>query len=119
MRLKHAGIQVKDLKKSLKFYQDLLGLKKSWKLDPDWTLLQDSAGGMLALIQKGHKRHRPHIGFLVDSKKQVDLTYKKIQKARLKSSAPEEHRDGSYGFYFKDLDGNNIEILYFPRHSKN
>ena len=114
MKLKHAGIQVKNLESSARFYRDLLGLKPAWKLDPDWTLLKDASGGMLALIQKGHKRHRPHIGFLVDSKKQVDSIHKKIGKTSLQASPPEGHRDGSYGFYFKDPDGNNVEILYFP-----
>jgi len=97
---------------------ELLGLKPAWSVDKDWTLLADSGGGLLALIQKGHRRHRPHLGFLVSSRKRVDQVYARVQKTKLKSSAPESHRDGSYGFYFTDLDGNHFEILYFPKSTK-
>ena len=115
MRLKHAGIQVRDLKKSGKLFAQLFGLKSAWSLDKDWTLLADAGGGMLALIRKGHRRHRPHLGFLVNSKRKVDELYKKVKRLKLKASPPESHRDGSVGFYFHDFDKNNFEVLYFPR----
>jgi len=118
MLLKHGGIQVRDIKKSRKLLGKLLGLKPAWSVDEDWTLLADKGGGLLALIQKGHRKHRPHLGFLVQSRRRVDQAYERVQKAKLKFSTPETHRDGSYGFYFTDLDGNHFEILYFPKKIK-
>jgi catechol 2,3-dioxygenase-like lactoylglutathione lyase family enzyme len=115
MLLKHAGVQVRNLKKSRRLFQDLLGLKAAWSLDRDWTLLADARGGILALIRKGHRRHRPHLGFLVSSRRRVDALYRKVKIFRLAAAPPEAHRDGSYGFYFKDFDGNRFEVLYFPR----
>lgn len=115
MKLKHAGIQVRDLKKSKRLLMRLLGLRSRWPVDKDWTLLQDSAGGMLALIKKGHQRHYAHIGFMVSSKKKVDVAHQKVKREGLKVSAPELHRDGAYGFYFQDYDGNPIEIICFPK----
>lgn len=115
MKLNHAGIQVKDIKKSRKLFSRLLGLKPAWATDADWTLLSDPRGGMLALIKKGHRRHHPHIGFMVPSRNNVDRYYQKARQLKLKASAPEHHRDGTYGFYFKDYDGNNIEILWAPK----
>lgn len=115
MLLKHAGVQVRDLKKSRRLFQDLLGLKPAWSLDRDWTLLTDARGGTLALIRKGHRRHRPHLGFLVPSRRRVDTLHRKVKDFRLSASPPEAHRDGSYGFYFRDFDGNRFEVIYFPR----
>ena len=118
MLLKHAGIQVRDIEKSRKLFGKLLGLKPAWSVDDDWTLLADAGGGLLALIQKGHRKHRPHLGFLVSTRKQVEQVYARVKKMKLKASPPELHRDGSFGFYFTDFDANHFEILHFPKKLK-
>jgi catechol 2,3-dioxygenase-like lactoylglutathione lyase family enzyme len=56
-----------------------------------------------------------HFGFRIRSKDRVDQLAKEM-KARgvVIDDGPRDHRDGSRSFYFRDPDGNHVQILWDP-----
>ena len=64
----------------------------------------------------GGKRpvHPAHLGLTVSSQTEIEALHRKIQNTSSTVSAPKLHRDGSYGFYFLDTEGNQLECIFIP-----
>lgn len=116
VKLTHAAVKVKNVKSSMSFFSEVLGMKAAWAGQTDWGMLKND-GTTLALIEENDLVHPPHVGLVVANKEDVDRLY-----AQLKDSAasdvelPKDHRDQSRSFYFKDPDGNQFELLWLPEH---
>lgn len=113
-RMGHVAIQVADIERSVKFYRDILGLKLSWKMEKDWTILSCGKDD-LALIRKGPDvHHPPHFGLRVGSAEEVDQAYEELKDQVKITKGLVTHRDESRSFYFEDPDGNQVEVIFDP-----
>jgi lactoylglutathione lyase len=135
--VRHTGIVVKDLKKSLHFYRDVLGLKvKTEKREKgefiDKLLSLDNVnvkivklsardGNLVELLHYGSHRSNStarcvydtgysHIAFTVDN---IDHEYKRLKKEGIRfNSAPLSFPHGKAKVaYCKDPEGNFIELV--------
>ncbi len=94
--LHHTAIQVKDIAKAVKWYQERFALEIEYQ-DESWAMLK-FANTSLALVLK--EQHPYHFAIVKD-----DLSpYGEAVK----------HRDGTSSVYIQDIDGNNVEMLKLP-----
>ncbi len=83
MKLNHLHINVPDVKKARKFYEDFLDFKLLFEHDPG-VFLQDEDGFQLALdpLENNEKVDFPswyHFGFCVESAEKVKAIYEKMK----------------------------------------
>ncbi len=119
--IRHVALRVRDLRRSTDFYTRVLGFKVEWQPDEDNVYLT-SGSDNLALHQAAAAPANPdgaigldHFGFGVAESDEVDrwagfLMEKGVELVR----KPKTHRDGSRSIYFRDPDGNIIQLLYHP-----
>ncbi len=125
-RMGHLSLRVSDLDVSEKFYTEVLGMRPVWRSEDEIAFLE-CGNDDLALIQIPKEelhdfRHRPqatqslhHFGFRVRAKEEVDRLAQEVRDRGIAiDDGPRDHRDGSRSFYFKDPDGNYIQILWDP-----
>jgi lactoylglutathione lyase len=114
-KLNHIGIYVKDLEKSLAFYEDLFGFKevKSFTSGEAKIAMIDIGGGVLELVQRPGSPTAPPVGnwsHTAIHDPNFDETINKIEKMGLatrKITIP----NGNRLCFFSDLDGHVIEIM--------
>ncbi|MBF8261249.1 MAG: glyoxalase/bleomycin resistance protein/dioxygenase [candidate division NC10 bacterium] len=125
-RMGHLSLRVSDLDASEKFYIEILGMRPVWRSEGEIAFLE-CGNDDLALIQIPKEevqafRQRAqssqslhHFGFRVRSKDGIDQLAEEM-KARgiVIDDGPRDHRDGSRSFYFRDPDGNHVQILWDP-----
>ena len=122
--LRHAAIISRDLRRSLDFYCGVLGFEAYHVTDPDWAMVSLS-GTTLSFLRvpastpvlspsKSPAFHPSHLGFTVQSPSAVDLAREKLLENGHAPAPASRHRDGSYGFYCSDPDGNQLEIIFIP-----
>lgn len=113
IKMTHAAVRVSSIKSSMDFFVKL-GFKPAWAGQEDWGMVKAN-GTTLALIEKNHDVHPPHIGLVVEQKEQVYEVHQRLKEMSLPDlGQPKEHRDKSVSFYFKDHDGNQFELLWLP-----
>ena len=125
-RMGHLSLRVSDLDVAEKFYTEVLGMRPVWRSEGEIAFLE-CGNDDLALIQIPKEemhafRHRPqtlqslhHFGFRVHAKEEVDRLAQEVRNRGIAiDDGPRDHRDGSRSFYFKDPDGNYIQILWDP-----
>ena len=122
MRIGHVHLKIRNLKKSIDFYQRYLDMQVTEQLADTFAFM--SAGEMhheLALQEVGSKASLPkrhdvglyHVAFEVPDKQALAETYKKLRKDGL-TVYPVDHRI-SWALYFNDPDGNGIEVYWDTR----
>lgn len=118
--VRHAAVPVRDLDRSLAFYHDALGFLSYYVASRDWAMLK-AAGTTLSLIpaetwptMPAGGSHPQHLGLVVAGRAEVDALHAKLAGWDIKRWSPKAHRDGSYGFYFLDPDGNQWEVIDIP-----
>ena len=123
--LRHAAVISRDLRRSLKFYCDVLGFEPYHTADADWAMVS-LAGTTLSFLRvppstlplnpplKSGNFHPSHLGLTVASPEDVDLARQKMIDRGFTPPPATQHRDGSYGFYCADPDGNQLEIIFIP-----
>jgi catechol 2,3-dioxygenase-like lactoylglutathione lyase family enzyme len=118
--LRHVALNVRDVRKSLEFYSEILGLKLEWMPDPENAYLtsghdnlalhQLPAGAEPGAVQMVH-----HIGFVVGRPEDVDHWAGRLRTRGVPlAQEPKTHRDGARSFYFHDPDGMLIQLIYHP-----
>ena len=101
----HLAVKCQDLAKSVEEYQKLGFAVET--IYEDWAMMRDCKGFGIALLPPDSK-HPPHIGLKVE-------TMSELEAAARKEGRPiKPHRDGTSSFYTKGVDGNIVELIYYP-----
>lgn len=120
----HAAINVVDLEKSLEFYTKVLGLNISEReyQKPDIEYFLDCGTSLIGLIQgdpKGSKHLLEdaglggnHVSFRVATG-DFDGVVEELKKQNIEITFVKK-RERSWSCYFKDPDGNKLEITAWP-----
>jgi len=114
--LRHVALRVRDPQASKRFYAECFGMSVVWEPDPD-NVYMSSGVDNLALHRDAAATPGAldHMGFIVDSKQEVDALAERFRGRGVALAAePRDHRDGSRSFYCLDPDGLKIQILYEP-----
>jgi catechol 2,3-dioxygenase-like lactoylglutathione lyase family enzyme len=118
--LRHLALNVHDLPAMKHFYADLLGFAVEWEPDPDNIYLSSGLDN-LALhraseaVAPGGRSALDHLGLIVRAADDVDRWAAFLEKQGVTIEArPRTHRDGARSCYFKDPDGNTVQIIHHP-----
>jgi len=120
MGLRHVALNVRNVRRSLEFYSNVLGMELEWMPDEENAYLT-SGQDNLALHQlpqgsePGPWQMVHHIGFVVRHPDNVDAWADRVRNLGIPLAAePKTHRDGARSFYFRDPDGILIQLIYHP-----
>ncbi len=118
--LRHLALNAQRLEEMRRFYTELLGFVVEWEPDPD-NIYLSSGTDNLALHRAAPSAAGPpaspldHLGLIVRSSDDVDRWATFLESRGLSLDAqPRTHRDGARSCYFRDPDGNRIQIIYHP-----
>ena len=129
--LRHLALGVRQLEAMKRFYVDLLGFDVEWEPDADNVYLSSgidnlalhrstplTAGRATSLEASGSTTEGSrldHFGLIVRSPADVDAWAAFLESRGVTIDAqPRTHRDGARSCYFKDPDGNCIQIIHHP-----
>ncbi len=114
--MRHLALRVRDPQASKRFYADCFGMKVVWEPDPDNVYLSSGPDNLaLHRADVGGAGALDHMGFIVDTKEEVDRLAERFRARGVTLAAePRDHRDGSRSFYCLDPDGLRIQVLYEP-----
>jgi catechol 2,3-dioxygenase-like lactoylglutathione lyase family enzyme len=122
--VRHVALRVKDLHRSLEFYTTVLKFKTEWHPDPKNVYLTSGSDSLaLHQIDRTEEISLPsettigldHFGFFVAKAEEVDEWAKELEERGIALvQKPKMHRDGARSLYFRDPDGNLIQILHHP-----
>ena len=118
--LRHLALRVRDPQASKRFYGEHFGMKVVWEPDSDNVYLSSGVDNLaLHRADEQGAGALDHLGFIADSKEEVDRTAERLRGQGVPIAAePKDHRDGSRSFYCLDPDGLRIQILYEPSLSR-
>ena len=118
--LRHLALNARDLDAMKRFYVDLLGFQIEWEPDPDNVYLT-SGRDNLALHRAGAVGGQvassplDHLGLIVRAAADVDRWAAFLENRGVAlTAAPKTHRDGARSCYFRDPDGNGVQIIHHP-----
>ena len=121
--LRHLALNVRELDAMKRFYVDLLGFAVEWQPDPDNIYLSSGIDN-LALHRAtevggqetdSHPSPLDHLGLIVNTPDDVDRWAAFLESRGVALDAkPKTHRDGARSCYFKDPDGNHVQIIHHP-----
>ena len=115
--LRHLALHARDLEAMKRFYVDVLGFAVEWEPDPDNIYLSSGIDNLA--LHRANCAVVPcaldHLGLIVSSPADVErwAAFLEDQGVEL-AVTPKTHRDGARSFYFRDPDGNTIQIIHHP-----
>lgn len=119
--MRHIALNVKDVTRSKRFYQEFFGMEVVWEPDPKNVYLSSGCDNLaLHEISQGgavesHGQKLDHLGFVVESAERVRELEEDFRSRGVKIVHPfKVHRDQSVSFYCSDPDGIIIQVLYEP-----
>jgi len=123
--LRHLALNARDLPAMKQFYVDLLGFDVEWEPDADNVYLTSGTDNLALHRASPEGTERAgysaapgaldHLGLIVRSAADVDRWASYLESRGVVLEArPRTHRDGARSFYFKDPDGNGIQIIHHP-----
>jgi len=117
--LRHLALNVRDVARMKAFYVEVMGFGVEWEPDPDNVYLS-SGSDNLAL----HRVAEPapagvgaldHLGVIVAGPDQVDVWAEFVESRGVAlDRGPTAHRDGSRSCYFRDPEGNRVQVIHHP-----
>ncbi len=127
MKCTHVGLQVRDLEKSVAFYERYCGMRVVHDRLSDDTRVkwlgwgEDPPRFVIVLLASAYQTNvQPpwqHIGMAVDSRSEVDAIYAKAKADGLENLWPPVEAGPIVGYYcgVGDPDGNIVEFSYGQR----
>jgi catechol 2,3-dioxygenase-like lactoylglutathione lyase family enzyme len=125
--LRHLALTVRDLDAMKRFYRDLLGFAVEWQPDEDNIYLTSGidnlalhrstlpTAGPSAPLPASASSPLDHLGLIVREPDEVDRWAAFLEDRGVAMEAkPRSHRDGARSCYFRDPDGNSVQIIYHP-----
>jgi catechol 2,3-dioxygenase-like lactoylglutathione lyase family enzyme len=123
--LRHLALNVRDLGAMKHFYVDVLGFVVEWEPDPDNVYLSSGIDNLALhrstsltagpVTEAGGRSPLDHLGLIVRAANDVDRWAAFLESRGVSlSEKPRTHRDGARSCYFKDPDGNKIQIIHHP-----
>jgi catechol 2,3-dioxygenase-like lactoylglutathione lyase family enzyme len=121
--LRHLALNVRNFDAMKAFYVDLLGFAVEWEPDPDNVYLSSGIDNLALHRATGPADARDgdpgqaldHLGLIVRSAGEVDRWAAFLESCGVRiDAAPRTHRDGARSCYFRDPDGNKVQIIHHP-----
>jgi len=120
--LRHLALNARELEAMKRFYVDVLGFEVEWEPDPDNVYLSSGIDNLAlhrAARQAGDaaspNQALDHLGLIVAEPSDVDSWAAYLDSRGVTIDArPRTHRDGARSCYFRDPDGNRIQIIHHP-----
>ena len=121
--LRHLALGVRRLEAMKRFYVDVLGFEVEWEPDADNVYLSSGVDNLAlhrspahaasASAGEGGASTLDHFGLIVRSPADVDAWAAFLESRGVTLDAkPATHRDGARSCYFRDPDGNSIQIIH-------
>jgi catechol 2,3-dioxygenase-like lactoylglutathione lyase family enzyme len=116
--LTHIALAVKDAERSLRFYQQVLGVVPVYR-SADFIQAQTPGSRDVLVFQQGEKRIGVtggiiHFGFRLARAADIDAAVRAVEKAGGGSIRRGEFVPGEPYVFFTDPDGYEVEIWYEP-----
>lgn len=116
--LRHLALNVVNFDEMKRFYVELLGFAVEWEPDRDNVYLSSGIDN-LALHRAGallsDRGSLDHLGLVVRAPDDVGRWAAFLESRGVSMEAqPRSHRDGARSCYFRDPDGNSVQIIYHP-----
>ena len=119
--LRHLALNARALEAMRQFYVDVLGFEVEWEPDADNVYLSSGIDNLAlhrsAAASPGAAGVSPldHLGLIVRLPGDVDRWAAYLESRNIALEAkPRTHRDGARSCYFRDPDGNTIQIIHHP-----
>jgi catechol 2,3-dioxygenase-like lactoylglutathione lyase family enzyme len=116
--LRHLALQVADVARATRFYQEVFGMWLVWQPDADNVYLSSGCDNLA--LHRGETgvpgaQSLDHLGFIVATIPELQAAYEWARQNQIDIAHPlRHHRDGSVSFYIRDPDHNVIQLLYEP-----
>jgi catechol 2,3-dioxygenase-like lactoylglutathione lyase family enzyme len=117
--LRHLALNVSDVRVMKAFYIDVMGFVVEWEPDPENVYLTSGTDN-LALHEATERvaigaGALDHFGVIVATPELVDAWAAFLDARSVAvDMRPKTHRDGARSCYFRDPDGNRIQIIFYP-----
>jgi catechol 2,3-dioxygenase-like lactoylglutathione lyase family enzyme len=118
--LRHLALNATNFEQMREFYTDVLGFAIEWAPDPDNVYLSSGIDNlalhrMVAASGGGAPGALDHLGLVVRRPEDVDRWAAFLETRGVEMVAlPRTHRDGARSCYFRDPDGNTVQIIHHP-----
>ena len=120
--IRHLALHVQSLEHMKHFYTEVLGYAVEWEPDSDNVYLTSGTDNVAlhrsvrgTTNEVSSSNALDHFGLVVSSPADVDSWADYLHaKNVVLDKAPKTHRDGARSCYFRDPDGNQIQIIYHP-----
>jgi catechol 2,3-dioxygenase-like lactoylglutathione lyase family enzyme len=119
--LRHVALNVTQLEAMKAFYVNLLGFSVEWEPDPDNVYLSSGLDNLAlhratpSLSRASGGNRLDHLGLIVREAADVDRWAMFLEGQGIAIDAkPRTHRDGARSCYFRDPDGNMVQIIHHP-----
>ena len=126
--LRHLALNVRHLDAMKHFYVELLGFAVEWEPDAENIYLSSGLDNLAlhrstaltasvtsGVLQEKRVDALDHLGLIVRKPEDVDAWATFLESHGVTIDAqPRTHRDGARSCYFRDPDGNTVQIIHHP-----
>ena len=118
--IKHIALKVKNFKKCLSFYTNVIGMDIDWQPDDSNAYLSNGKDNLALHEEKdidleSSNNRLDHFGIMLMEKDDVDKWHEYLASSNIEIYKKiQDHRDGSRSFYCYDPDNNILQFLWHP-----